>query len=262
MTISPQFAPFPGAGPLSPSAGARMFTSAPSTGHRRLKASRAIDAKATVGRGAGRRGYRPGAFSLVRASRTIGIGRVVRRAYAGVACVRGGDPRPEAFVLVVRRSACRHRSRARPDRDRRPGLLTQVQPPGGRSVFTAVRRDDHEVVAVLEIRERRRPRAPRPAACRREQQHRHARNAAEQSTTGQPVDRPMTAAHGLDRDATEPHARRYRVTATARCRAGRASNRSTYGTTPAGSSVSSPVRAKPSTEPTTMSATENALPTR
>ena len=44
--------------------GVPIFTSAPSTGHLRLKASRAIDAQATIGRGAGRGGYRFGAFSF------------------------------------------------------------------------------------------------------------------------------------------------------------------------------------------------------
>ena len=66
--------------PLSDATGIPIFTRAPSTGHLRLKASRATDAKATVGRGAGRGSYRLGAFSLVPRRSTTGIGRVVRRA--------------------------------------------------------------------------------------------------------------------------------------------------------------------------------------
>ena len=108
-------------------------------------------------------------------------------------------------MFLARRSARRHGVRARADRDCRFGMRTQVQPPGGRPVLAAVRGDDHELAAVLEVGERRRPGAARPAAGRRQQQHGHPSNATEQPPSGEPVDSPVAPPHDLDRRASKSH---------------------------------------------------------
>jgi hypothetical protein len=76
----PEIAHFVPGAPLPCGDEAPTVVLAPSTGHLRLRAFRATEAQATVGRGAGRGSYRFGAFSLLRVSTTTGIGRCVRRA--------------------------------------------------------------------------------------------------------------------------------------------------------------------------------------
>ena len=70
-----EFAVLAAPAPLAPRLAAAIGCSAPSTGHPRLRASRAADAQATVGRVAGRGSNRLGAFSSIRAQHPSGARR-------------------------------------------------------------------------------------------------------------------------------------------------------------------------------------------
>ena len=127
---------FPPRAPLRRARRLHIFTTAPSTGHRRLKASRATEAQATVGREAGRRSYRPGAFSLVLTGRREHDERdrpARPPRVAGVAGVDPGDDRPEPLVLLRGGRAGGDGLGARPDRDRRLGSSSRgsATTPGG-----------------------------------------------------------------------------------------------------------------------------------
>jgi len=97
----------------------------------------------------------------------------------GVAGVPGRDLDPQPLSLLRRCSVRRHGEFVLADVDQCTRIVLKVEPPIGRTIRAAVRRDHDEIVPIAEERQRRRSRLARPTAGRRQQEHRHPGQRAE-----------------------------------------------------------------------------------
>ena len=116
----------------------------------------------------------------------------------GIPRVRLRDSGPEPVSLRCRRDPGADATLLGADLDNRACVVQEVERPQRRAVRTAVRRDHDEIGAFPEERQRRRAWLSRPAAGRRQQQHRHPCDPTQEATTAQPVDREVRLAQRLD----------------------------------------------------------------